>query len=1318
MPFLQTPDDYESDLTDVLASDELFRPISNECGSSSLAPSAPSPQIHDVMSTVHPLPVNLAGPTKTSKRKRGIEVLFSSEIGDGDHDQGTKRRRTRLAIIRVPRMRFPKSMYYGWRPPLDESKEASVLSDFKARRWSSPIAPYGESELYELQDFCVYGAFGRKAGQFVSLHSLDGNKHSFFDGILSNGTLLRYVQRVPFRLVSIGNYADVTRHHVKDEIWIQSIYNERKEIWYKLMQPAAEYEHYHVEFLWLANFAKYFIDFLGHHQDVVLHDFRAKFHEWLLDLHTGDGVFEEWLTQFSHTDFCSVVCANTEFLWKEATDINANFTRYPLWSEFDLKSLTAVKEHETTKKTNTAVTPWIYECFEYMSWGKHLDSISLPPISIERKSRHERALGFIPKSYAHAMAGRGHTSSYDNAAVYAAQSLQQDNEGKVPRQPQKIRVGEVVGVLKDDDTVWKGTAELWFAYVQHIQRSNKGKQLLHVIWLYAPSDTTCSTMRYPIKDELFLSDHCNCEDVKLEVSEIVCTIPVNFRGEPGVPNAKYFVRQKYTHDVHEAKFVTLQEADFRCEHHTTELPKPYDAAEQYHVGDTVLVLDGDLGGVGKLEPAEIVDLRPNRYRRMILMRRLLRRHRDFGDSSARPNELVYTNDLFLAQDKDIFRLCQVRFYTTEDKEAKRIPTPYNRDGTGDCYYFTHHQIREGLATRLEPLVIAPHSLNQGFDPLASSTRPKLHGLDLFCGGGNFGRGIEEGGAVHYDWAVDLNKHAIYSYKANLTDPTKTELYFGSVNEFLSQGIQGHTSKHIPGPGEVDFISAGSPCQGFSNANQDKNSENSLRNCSLVASVAAFIDFYRPKYALLENVMGMSKRGSKEREENVFSQLLCALVGMGYQTQQFNIDAWCFGSSQSRSRLFISIAAPGLALPLYPAPSHSHPPTKRNSCVGVAANGIKFGVRRFQPTPFQYVTAIDAINDLPLVGDSHIQNCIAFPDHRTSRFEDEVRRMLIKHIPVYPQGQGFVDACRRRYMPKPQREDFRWENKQKIREGSRSWMRIKPNGLLPTITTAAHPSCAFTGQILHPYEHRVITVMEARRAQGFPDHEVIIGSPREQWRIIGNSVDRRCALALGLSLRDAWLSNKPALLLDGDTGTIRVLDEKKVSVKSPLSLQSVTRLSGPIEVRKYKALDSSVLHKKPEPEIIVISDDEADPLGNGHSASSTSILISSREASPLASSYRPISVTTNGEGPPSQKYPNMIEMAHRLRLQASNVRRRPPDMSEARYLLGTKGLAHDTTMIPLRERLSLIRKQQQPQRSALFPVDMGGMLRQKPIDIMD
>ncbi|KAJ3519149.1 hypothetical protein NM208_g14239 [Fusarium decemcellulare] len=46
-------------------------------------------------------------------------------------------------------------------------------------------------------------------------------------------------------------------------------------------------------------------------------------------------------------------------------------------------------------------------------------------------------------------------------------------------------------------------------------------------------------------------------------------------------------------------------------------------------------------------------------------------------------------------------------------------------------------------------------------------------------------------------------------------------------------------------------------------------------------------------------------------------------------------------------------------------------------------------------------------------------------------------------------------------------------------------------------------------------------MEARRAQGFRDHEVLLGLPPDQYRIVGNSVAREVAVSLGAVFREAW-----------------------------------------------------------------------------------------------------------------------------------------------------------------------------------------------------
>ena len=480
--------------------------------------------------------------------------------------------------------------------------------------------------------------------------------------------------------------------------------------------------------------------------------------------------------------------------------------------------------------------------------------------------------------------------------------------------------------------------------------------------------------------------------------------------------------------------------------------------------------------------------------------------------------MVFTNQKEIISSASIDRRCHVRFYSELEKFQRKIPSPYDRHGTGDAYYITSKESIEGSG--LEALVPPyPTCLNQGWDPTAVLDKAPMLGLDIFCGGGNFGRGLEEGGAVEFDWAVDWYKEAIHTYRANQHHPDEASLFYGSVNDYLTQAMQGKKNHRVAPFGEVEFIAAGSPCQGFSQANPLKGNDRSLFNVSMVASVVAFIDFYRPKYALLENVKGIA---TGSNVNNVLAQIICSLVGLGYQVRTFVLEAWNFGSPQSRSRVFISVSAPGMLSLPEPPLSHSHPETIRGGSLGKTANGLH-SISRFSTiTPFDYVTSAEATSDLPETDGRTA--CIPFPDHKESRSLSTLARVGLSSVPRFPGGCSFVRATERGYMPEAQKTAWSWNNPIRSRSASHSWQRVRRNALMPTILTRQTPEDGVCGNSVNWDEHRLLTVQEARRGQGFPDYEVLIGSPAEQWKIVGNSVARTVALALGMSLRNVWLAN--------------------------------------------------------------------------------------------------------------------------------------------------------------------------------------------------
>ena len=191
------------------------------------------------------------------------------------------------------------------------------------------------------------------------------------------------------------------------------------------------------------------------------------------------------------------------------------------------------------------------------------------------------------------------------------------------------------------------------------------------------------------------------------------------------------------------------------------------------------------------------------------------------------------------------------------------PAPYCRQGTADAYYIIFEQSVAEIDLRP---VTTPYlgPMKQGFDPYERPPMPKLKGLGLFCGSGNFGRSIEGGGAVEERWAVDIYGHAVHTYRANLAHPDKVKLYLGSANDCLNLAMHGSNNDFIARRGEVDIITGESPCQAFSLVNSKRGNESALRNMSLITSFAAFVDHYRPKYTLLENVTSVAQCAERKK----------------------------------------------------------------------------------------------------------------------------------------------------------------------------------------------------------------------------------------------------------------------------------------------------------------------------------------------------------------------------------------------------------------------------------------------------------------------
>ncbi|KAI1815133.1 S-adenosyl-L-methionine-dependent methyltransferase [Poronia punctata] len=1035
----------------------------------------------------------------------------------------------------------PKSLFEGFEPPAPEEREWRAVATLLESVGSKEPDDYYELEL---DNFSIYVDMYNFSNELRPLQHLSRVPCMYFDGILRHGDKQFFVRRVPFEKLPVGNYGE-SNHTVGDQIWILSKLNELKwdrTVYYKLLSPAPEYRRYHTPFMWIADLAKHVIDYCEYRRDqdqgqdriqdtrVRLEDFRSLFGLWCQSQHGTDDTFKRWYSANGGNDFRGAIIANVDYIWREAHGLDPNITKWHhLWGEIktlDYYRPNLISSQEDTKspggntEPNTVVTPYIHNLFSHMVFGNLLESTEACATANVKQAQFLQENQSFSKSFR----SPKHNET-DHAALVAS-----------------IQPGDVISTEPDGaltDTKWKREPSnhyqgdyLWFGLVQKVHRRSDRQTSFDVLWLYQPVDTPCSVMKYPWDNELFLSDNCTChhQTAKVKGDQILAVHEVEFFGTPST-SAEYFVRQTYV--ASDCRWASLREEHLKCGDETAFSQSPTNEI-RYRVGDTVLAHTQTQSS--RLDTFIVESLFTENKKELVRLRRLLRRREVDKDArSAPPNELVYSHQLVETASKRIDRRCLVRsFCVGED-----IPPPYNRNGTGDAFFITHEEFEiDGVIQYrpLEPTRLG--SFRQGYDVGQDHKTQKLRGLDLFCGGGNFGRGIEESGAVEMHWTNDIWEGAIHTYMANSPSDNTPTPFLGSVDDLLRLGLKGVDK--VPAPGDVQFISAGSPCPGFSSLTIDKTSPHQRKNQSLVASFASFVDFYRPLYGLLENVPRMVN-SSGFRDSCVFSQLVCALVGLGYQVQVMFLDAWSFGSSQNRTRVFLAFTAPGLRTPKAPTPSHSHPEDIPLQKLGVMSCGRPFDSRKRVPTPFTFVPIRDAVGDLPNIQDSKADYCIGYPDHRLSiGYTCRIRKQLFQ-IPTQPYGLNFSQAWYGGLMTSSERLLFPEKTQQRTMKHSKAWGRVHPKKLVGTIATRCSPTDGRTGRINHWAQNRPLTILEVRRAQGFLDTDVLVGTAADQWKIIGNSVCRHVAQVLGLAIREAWLGSlfDENAKIDVDVGNIHV-----------------------------------------------------------------------------------------------------------------------------------------------------------------------------------
>ncbi|KAH6643908.1 S-adenosyl-L-methionine-dependent methyltransferase [Boeremia exigua] len=938
------------------------------------------------------------------------------------------------------------------------TRPAPVTSEEDLLKFANRARTPKEPIIADLVDFEVYRCpetDRKRAWELTSLHLFDVKaKNLCFDGHVQINNNRYYVELVHIEDTSIEGYD--SDHNPGVVAYLQTrlaTEDVTSDLWLRLGQPALRYARFHSPFLWVAGLGKHVIDYM-------------------CDRPRGTVSLEDFAEDF-HSWLMHRFGSNPKFQnWLAAfenTDFRVAFNAYVGFFHNQALNL-------PTSKHLTSHPVWSHcMCDRKMAVARQPNQVkhtlTTPHVyQCFQRMYFAGKLKLVTPSGAVRQMQEKRKATLGFPRVRTIPLLSRRKEDNT--HSSHVQVGDVVSIVPDgvDKVHWQKSNDDWLGYVQGTETTTTGAH------------------------------------------DVIRKHTVEWSPRSLQTDKEFILRQTYI--TNDSAFVTIKE-----DHKICPCRRPKSSAIRWLAGDTVYIKKST-NGHEVLEP--VVIHRINKKTSEIQVRKLLRLDRDCSALAVEakrgkilPNELVLTGKLKTVAPSRVERPCHITFVKQVDVLNGHIASPYNLGGAGDYWFISMGIVDMHNVERL----IFLEKLPEGFHEAREAQLPfeKLRGLSLFSGGGGLDRGLEEGGAVEFQTSVDYDSAAIHTQRANCKNSQQMRLFCGSFDDYLGLLLSGDENRMVARVGQVDLVAAGSPCPGFSTLQQNMLSEQSITYASHITTFCTAVDLYRPLFGILENVVNMASTRTGLEDQNVLSQLVACLVSMGYQVNQYIMDSWTYGSIQRRSRIILTIAAPGFE-PILQRPhthSRSYEDTRARS-LGKLPNGERFGDREHYATPFPYVSAHDATSDLPDIGNSNTQTCIPYPDHRLLRSTNSKTRALLECIPKCPPGYGYAEAMELSLIP-PLLQITK-------KETGRAYRRIKADGLIPTITTAVHMQDARNGASVHWAQQRPLSIQEARRTQGYPDNEPIIGSLSEQWRTLGNGVDRKVSFSVGLALRDAYTNS--------------------------------------------------------------------------------------------------------------------------------------------------------------------------------------------------
>lgn len=380
-------------------------------------------------------------------------------------------------------------------------------------------------------------------------------------------------------------------------------------------------------------------------------------------------------------------------------------------------------------------------------------------------------------------------------------------------------------------------------------------------------------------------------------------------------------------------------------------------------------------------------------------------------------------------------------------------------------------------------------------------------MDLFCGTGGFSKGFENTGAFRVVYGIDVLPVAVETFRLNHSRAIALE---ADIREVRLRSVSHRTGL---ARGEVDVIVGGPPCQGFSSIRPFRSAmEDDPRN-SLFEEFAAYVNYFRPRVFVMENVVGLATHN----QGTTIEQIQDCFDGLGYTSDWRIINAAHFGVPQKRERL-VMIGAQHGTRAKFPSPTHAGEfktigVRNRARRLAPPAHPEEPGLFLFdEPKLPEALTTMEAIGDLPPVAAGETADQYDLPPQNDYQMARRRRSQRLKLHVATGHSERMLEIIRH------SGSNISSVPQHLITSGfSSCYSRLDPDEPAVTLTVNfVHPA---SNKCIHPFQDRALTLREGARLQSFDDDFSFAGSRTQIAKQIGNAVPPLLGQAIAESVLD-------------------------------------------------------------------------------------------------------------------------------------------------------------------------------------------------------